>query len=66
MRNKYDSLLCDLYYEEDESQEYLLNCKEISSLKKNNEKPTEYEQLFVHNMKNQVEIIETKQNEKVK
>ena len=33
-RNKYDSLLCDLCYEEDESQEHLLNCKEIISLKK--------------------------------
>ena len=78
-RNKYDSLLCDLCYEEDESQEHILNCKEIISLKKNNEKPPEYEKLFEHNMKNQVEIakhfienikirkkvIETKQNEKV-
>ena len=62
LKGLYDSYECEVCNKEEETQEHILNCKEINKVE-NNEKRIEYEKLFDGSVKDKLEIAKLfKQN----
>ena len=62
LKGLQDSYECEVCNEEEETQEHILNCKEINKVE-NNEKRIEYEKLFDGSVKDKLEIAKLfKQN----
>ena len=58
-RGKYENFECNICStKEYETQQHILECKEINKRKTQNNKPPEYENLFSRNVKNQVIIAQ--------
>ena len=55
-RGKYENLECDVCYKEYETQQHIIECKEINKRKTENYMPPDYEELYSKNVKNQVTI----------
>ena len=55
-RGKYETLECEVCKEEEESQNHIMECKEIVKFRKNYKKPPNYNKLFDGNFKEQLEI----------
>jgi hypothetical protein len=55
-KGKYDTFECDLCNVEEESQEHILNCKEILKTRKDDEKPPDYKNLFKGNTSLQLDV----------
>ena len=55
-KGKYDTFECDVCKVEEESQEHVLNCKEILKTRKDDEKTPEYKNVFKGNTSLQLEV----------
>ena len=57
-RGKYENLDCEVCKEVEESQKHILECREITKMKKDIEKPPEYENIFGKNVKMQMKVAQ--------
>jgi hypothetical protein len=56
LRGKYETFECEVCKEEEESQNHIMECKEIVKFRQNYTKPPNYNKLFDGNVKEQLEI----------
>ena len=56
LKGNFENLLCSVCNNENESQQHIIECKEISKHKKNVTKRLDYEKLFGENVRKQMEI----------
>ena len=56
----YDSFECDICQQEDESQQHIIECKEINKLKESDDQEMpEYDEILKENIRKQVKIVKT-------
>ena len=57
-RGNHENFECKVCKMEDESQQHIIQCKEINKMRKCYEKPPEYEELFGRNVEKQVKLVQ--------
>ena len=57
-RGKCENLDCEVCKEVEESQKHILECREITKMKKDIERPPEYENIFGKNVKMQMKVAQ--------
>ena len=56
-KGKYENFECEICKIEDETQQHIIECKEINKNRKEEKILPKYEELFKRNVKNQVTIV---------